>query len=94
MEDDERATIVAEAKRQIARTRQLVEERQQWLRQQGIDPEELRARVEAALREDPEMQRQLEEKMAQRRRDVEQSKAHDSFYAGAPARRKAPRSMI
>ena len=95
MEDNERASIVAEAKKQIARAKRLIEERDQSLRQQGIDPEKLRERVKAALRDNPEMQRKVDEARAQVQCDVEQSKAHEGFYAAAPVRRrKAPRSTI
>ena len=93
MEPDERDRIFAEADKQIARAKRLIEEGDQALRQQGIDPEEARARARA-LFADPEMKRCLEEAKAQVRREAEQAKAHESFYNAAPGRRKAPRSTV
>ena len=93
MDQDEWDHINAEANKQIARAKRLVEEGDQKLRQQGIDPDELRARAQALL-EDPDMKPLLEKARAQVRSEAEQAKAHESFYTAAPGRRKAPRSMV
>ena len=94
MKDDERAKVLAEAIPELAQVQQLIKERDESLRQRGLDPEEQRERRKAALREDPEMQRRVEEAIAQFRRNGERSVAHDGSHAVAPRRSKAPRRMV
>ena len=94
MEDDERARILAEVEKEIARANRNIAAMEESLRQRGLTEEELRARVEAAFRENPDMQRQLDEAKAQWKREAEQSEKHKSFYAATPGRRKAPRSTV
>ncbi len=94
MEHDEHAKVVAEANQQLARAKRLIEERRQSLRDRGIDPDELRASAEAAMRANPEMKRRVDEAMAQFQRNFEQSTAHEGFYAAPSGRRKAPKSMV
>ena len=94
MTDDKGASIIAEANKQMVRAKRLIEQREESLRRRGINPDELRARAEAALRDDPEMRCRLDEAMRKVQRHIEQSRAHESFYAAAPVRRKAPRTMI
>ena len=93
-DDDERARILAEANKQIARANRNIAAMEESLRQRGITEEELRARVEAAFQKDPDMRRRLDEVKAQRQREAEQSERHKSFYAATPGRRKVPRSTV
>ncbi len=86
--------IQAEWERLKAESRRLIEKRDEALRRQGHDPAEWRARIAAMAQDDPDIKRRVAENLAQAQRGIEQAKAHESFYAAAPARRKAPRSMI
>jgi hypothetical protein len=61
------------------------------LRQRGITEEELRERVEAAFRENPDMRRQVDEAKAKWKREAEQAEKHKSFYVGPPAPPGRPR---
>jgi len=94
MKDEEHARILAEVEKELARANRNIASMEESLRQRGLTEAELRARVEAAFRENPDMQRQLDEAKAQWKRDAEQSEKHKSFYAAPQGRRKVPRSTV
>jgi hypothetical protein len=94
MKDEERARILAEVEKEVARANRNIAAMEESLRQRGLTEEELRVRVEAAFQKDPDMRRRLDEAKAQLKREAEQSEKHKGFYAAAPSRRKAPRSTV
>ena len=92
MDEGERSRIIADAEQCVADCQWLVEQRNESLRRQGIDPEKFREQVTAKLQEDPELKRDVEASVGHA---LEQANSHRGFYAATHARRKkAPRATI